>query len=126
MSPEREKKIVTQYKDFFPDFRGDPRKTCLAWGLEINDGWADLFETLCENISLLKPTDFCFTQVKEKFGMLRAYYSGGNEQISKLIMEAEEKSYKTCEKCGSHNQVGTRGRGWIVTLCDNCRYENNS
>lgn len=126
MSPERENKIVNKYPEYFPDFRGDPTKTCLAWGLDINDGWADLFESLCENINSLKPSDFCFIQVKEKFGGLRAYHSGGDERISKLIMIAEEESYRICERCGSRNQVGTRGRGWIVTLCDNCRYEENS
>lgn len=123
MSPERENHIVKSYPAFFPDFRGDESKTCLAFGLAIDDGWANLFETLCNDIHALNPSDFYWTQVKEKFGGLRAYYSGGDEQISKLVQEAEDRSYKICELCGSQNEVSATGRGWIKTLCSKCRHE---
>jgi hypothetical protein len=54
-------------------------------------------------------------QVKEKFGTLRFYYSGGDEYISGLVSMAESMSGVTCEECG---KPGTRtGGGWIKTVC---------
>lgn len=60
-------------------------------------------------------------QVKEKFGGLRFYYSGGDEYVDGLVAMAEALSYVTCEQCG---KVGKPNEiGWIVTLCDDCRKE---
>jgi hypothetical protein len=56
------------------------------------------------------------TQVKEKFGTLRFYYSGGDDFVDGVISFAENLSAVTCEKCGKPGK--TRGGGWIQTLCD--------
>jgi len=54
-------------------------------------------------------------QVKEKFGTLRFYYSGGDDYISGLVSMAESMSGVTCETCG---KPGTRtGGGWVKTVC---------
>ena len=54
-------------------------------------------------------------QVKEKFGTLRFYYSGGDDYISGLVSMAESMSGVTCETCG---KPGTQTRGgWIKTIC---------
>ena len=54
-------------------------------------------------------------QVKEKFGTLRFYYSGGDDYISGLVSMAESMSGITCEECG---KPGTStGGGWIKTAC---------
>jgi len=56
------------------------------------------------------------TQVKEKFGSLRFYYSGGDEYIEGLVRMAEAMSYVMCEECGA---PGTQTKsGWIRTLCE--------
>ena len=55
-------------------------------------------------------------QVKEKFGTLSFYYSGGDKYTSGLIAMAEHMSGITCETCGSPGTL--RGTGWIQTLCD--------
>ena len=55
-------------------------------------------------------------QVKEKFGTLRFYTNGGDEQIYGMIRMAESMSAVTCEECGAPGK--TRGRGWIYTACD--------
>ena len=56
------------------------------------------------------------SQVKEKFGSLRFYYSGGDEAIDGMVRIAEGMSGCTCEECGA---VGKgRSGGWIRTLCD--------
>lgn len=55
-------------------------------------------------------------QVKEKFGTLRFYYTGGDEHISGMVRMAESMSAVTCEECGVPGKQ-TSG-GWIRTLCD--------
>jgi hypothetical protein len=55
-------------------------------------------------------------QVKEKFGTLRFYYTGGDEYIRGMVTMAEAMSGTTCEECGNPGQL--RGRGWIYTACD--------
>ena len=54
-------------------------------------------------------------QVKEKFGTLRFYYTGGDDYISGLVSMAESMSGVTCETCG---KPGTStGGSWIKTAC---------
>ena len=58
-------------------------------------------------------------QVKEKFGTLRFYYHGGDEEISGMVRMAEAMSSVTCDVCG--NPGTTKGPGWIRTLCETHR-----
>lgn len=55
-------------------------------------------------------------QVKEKFGTLRFYYRGGDDQIRGMVRMAESMSAVTCEECGSPGKI--RGSEWFRTLCD--------
>lgn len=55
-------------------------------------------------------------QIKEKFGGLRFYYEGGDEQVYGMVRMAEAWADCTCETCG--NLGKRRGGGWIRTLCD--------
>ena len=57
-------------------------------------------------------------QVKEKFGTLRFYYSGGDEYISGMVTMAEAMSGVTCEECSAPAE--THGGGWIRTICQPC------
>lgn len=57
-------------------------------------------------------------QVKEKFGTLRFYYTGGDDEISGMVRMAESMSGVTCEECSAPAQ--THGPGWIRTICDVC------
>lgn len=121
MDTDIEKAIVEQYPEYFPDFRGDPAKTCLAWGLAIGNGWSGLFRQLCQDIRTTNPPpEFQFEQVKEKFGGLRAYFYGGTPAIAALVEAAENASFQTCESCGLTGNVTTEGR-WLKTLCADCR-----
>lgn len=55
-------------------------------------------------------------QIKEKFGGLRFYYSGGDAHIAGMVDMAESWAAHTCEKCG--NKGTRREGGWLRTLCD--------
>ena len=55
-------------------------------------------------------------QIKEKFGTLRFYYTGGDDEISGMVRMAESMSGVVCEECGAPGK--RRGSGWIYTACD--------
>ena len=57
-------------------------------------------------------------QVKEKFGTLRFYYSGGDDYISGMVSLAESLTGVTCESCGNVGE--RRGGGWVHTYCTPC------
>lgn len=57
-------------------------------------------------------------QVKEKFGTLRFYYSGGDDVIDGMVRMAESMSGVTCEECSAPAE--THGPGWIRTICNPC------
>ena len=71
---------------------------------ECDDGWFEIIYNLSEKIHEIDP-HVQATQVKEKFGGLRFYTNYGNEEINKVIREAESASLKTCEVCGTKENV---------------------
>jgi hypothetical protein len=54
--------------------------------------------------------------VKEKFGTLRFYYTGGDDIIDGMVQMAESMSGVTCEECGASGK--TKGGGWLSTRCE--------
>jgi hypothetical protein len=65
-------------------------------------------------------------QVKEKFGTLRFYYTGGDDVIDGMVRMAESMSGVTCERCGAYAETnwpksenGGIG-GWVRTICKPC------
>lgn len=63
-----------------------------------------------------KVTQVVADQVKEKFGTLRFYYSGGDRTIDGMVRMAEAMSSRVCEVCGIPGKRTTGG--WIRTLCE--------
>jgi hypothetical protein len=113
--------LRAKHPTFFRDLHGDPTKTCLSCGIECNDGWFDLLSKLCDDITGVDPPEnFCFAQIKEKFGGLRIYVDNGNDAIYNLLDELEKLSYTVCESCGTSEEVTSEG-SWIKTLCKTCR-----
>lgn len=64
------------------------------------------------------------SQIKEKFGGLRFYYSGGDAEISGMVRMAESWAGASCETCGAPGTSGSRG--WIKTLCATHRAESDA
>jgi hypothetical protein len=94
-------------------------------GVACGAGWFYILDKLCANIqhhidwknkSEIVVPQVTIDQIKEKFGCLRFYYSGGDEYISGMVTLAESMSGVTCEECGSIGE--RRSGGWIRTLCD--------
>lgn len=127
MQDELQQKLFEKYPNLFENRHKSIQESCMAWGIECDDGWYDIIDNLCneitqnENIAKDKIDyqPFKFDQVKEKFGGLRAYSSGGNDYTRGLKHMAEAMSYCICEHCGNKGRPNTSG--WIATLCDNCR-----
>lgn len=54
-------------------------------------------------------------QVKEKFGTMRFYYSGGDHGIASIVAFAEDLTNHVCERTGAPGTMCKRG-GWYKTL----------
>jgi hypothetical protein len=143
MKKELDEALCTKYPKIFRDRHGDMKETLMCWGFECGDGWYNIIDQLCANIQhhidwSYKNKDWdvkwneehpddprtirevvpqvVAVQIKEKFGTLRFYYNGGDDQIFGMVRMAESMSSVTCEECGSPGE--TRGPGWIRTLCN--------
>jgi len=55
-------------------------------------------------------------QVKEKFGTLRFYYSGGDDYVRGMVNMSESMSAVTCETCGNAGEL--RDEGWYYVSCN--------
>ena len=94
-------------------------------GSHMREGWYDLVLELDDAISKIYPL-YTVDQVKEKFGGLR-YYIGilpdilpdeQHDEIYRLIHEAEEKSFKICDICGSTGKTMKVGQWLMATRCE--------
>lgn len=137
--------LYEKYPDIFQNRLKTPMQSCMSFGVECNLGWYEIISTVCWMIkqheenkewtrkylekndperlaSLPEYFPVKFDQVKEKYGGLRLYFSGGDEYVEGLVSMAEAMSYKICEVCGNKGQPNKGG--WISTLCDDCRNKN--
>lgn len=117
MNRELEAKLVKKYPEIFKNIYGDPKQTCMCFGIECGDGWYDLLDRTCEALSKIEPVPVA-EQIKEKYGGLRFYVGSATDEQFQIIDAAETESYEICERCGAPGRP--RGKGWITTLCDEC------
>ena len=137
MTEDEDKVLCEKYPKIFKNRNGSIQETCMAWGFECGSGWFDIIDILCHEIqnhvdwqskdlseeekeSLQVVAD----QVKEKFGTLRFYYSGGDDVIEGMVSMAESISHRICEECGCPGDP--RKGSWIKTLCDKCDDERKT
>jgi hypothetical protein len=94
-------------------------------GFAVGKGWYPVLEILCANIQShidwkvkqgVEIAQVEVNQIKEKFGGLRFYYTGGDDTISGMVRMAEAWADTACETCGGIGK--RRGGGWVRTLCD--------
>lgn len=86
------------------------------------DGWFDLIDTACQLIErhLVNTPEMPFNllQVKEKFGTMSFYYSGGDEYIRGVVNQAMAMSGSICEVSGDAGTMHITNRGWIRTVSE--------
>lgn len=113
-----EKSLSEKYPKMFPQPYG---------GIAVGEGWWPIIQALCSSIQShidwrnrqlvgLPVPQVTVDQIKEKFGGLRFYYEGGDEQVRGMVSMAESWASKTCEICGVPATKQTTG--WIKTVCD--------
>ena len=95
------------------------------FGVECGKGWHKLIQPIIDyiteyNKNKAKEEQIQILQIKEKWGYLNIYTNFGNDELYKLIDEAENKSLTVCEDCGSEEEVGMRLTGWYTTMCLDC------
>jgi len=117
---DREEEIKKKYPKIFGS---NQENTHRHFMFECNSGWFDLIDILCGKIQSRVDRhsleQVVALQVKEKFGGLRFYCSGGDDVTDAYVEFAESLSYKTCENCGIPGQSRSV-RGWVHTSCDSC------
>lgn len=123
MKQELQQKLYDDFPDLYQQRHLSIQASCMPWGFDCGEGWFSLIYDLSKKITAIAP-DVQATQVKEKFGGLRFYFSGGNDEVYELVDAAEDESYKICENCGSRDGV-TQSKGWIRTECEKCRSIKN-
>jgi hypothetical protein len=102
-------------------------------GFAVGAGWYPILEALCANIQSHidwrekqgnAVPQVVVEQIKEKFGGLRFYYQGGDEQIHGMVRMAEAWAANCCEECCAPGK--SRNGGWIRTLCDQHEAEHQT
>jgi hypothetical protein len=126
MSPELQDSLITKYPEQFKNLKY----------IECDDGWYEMLSRLCYIVHnrvdykkrINEPLEhFQWSQIKEKFGGLRAYCYGADEYVCGAIEMAESMSYITCEVTGEKGKVRYKKfdenrqpiPAWVKTLCDN-------
>jgi hypothetical protein len=145
MKQELDALLCEKYPKMMVNRNKNMQETCMCWGFDCGDGWFNILNQLMGNIQhhidwkekqrtwniewnkehpdeprvIPEPIpQVTLDQVKEKFGTLRFYYTGGDDYISGMVTMAEAMSGTTCEGCGN---VGERkGGGWVHTYCEPC------
>lgn len=89
--------------------------------IECDDGWFNLLDYLCATLECYLTystrSKNYFTQIKEKFGILRVYVKEpGDKYIDGVLSFAEVISVNFCEVCGNHAKL--RPGSWIRSLCN--------
>ena len=127
MKQELDKLLCEKYPKMMVNRNKNMQETCMCWGFECGDGWFNILDQLMGNIQHHIDwknrkeevvAQVTLDQVKEKFGTLRFYYSGGDDAIDGMVRMAESMSGVTCEECSAPAQ--THGPGWIRTICEPC------
>ena len=134
MKQELDELLCTKYPKMMVNRNKDMKETCMCWGFECGNGWFNILDQLMSNIQhhidwnnqnfekgykqYKQVAQVTLDQVKEKFGTLRFYYTGGDDAIDGMVRMAESMSGVTCEECSAPAQ--THGPGWIRTICEPC------
>jgi hypothetical protein len=120
-----------------------------GWTDIANRLFADL-DAMMDNVEAKK---FAVIQIKEKFAGLRVYWELGKEKtmvidtissgsaqrldkppekrpalfnrIKARVAQASQEAAQTCQRCGNGG-ASAGGSGWIVTLCQTCRAQQDS
>ena len=113
----RESRAMNKGLDALIQFKAGKDKTPTDWDIERAEDAMAIGVKITPKVNWIR-----VEQIKEKFGGLRFYYQGGDDEISGMVTMAEIWAGRTCETCGNKGQ--SRRGGWIRTLCDTHEQEH--
>ena len=139
MDQELQNQLYEKYPQFFVNKDKTPMESPMCFGIETGNGWYEILSNVCWMIKqhednkrwrkeYLQKNDpeklkqepeyfpVKFDQVKEKYGGLRLYFSGGDDYVEGLVSMAEAISYYMCEICGNKGEANKGG--WISVRCE--------
>ena len=146
MRQELDQLLCEKYPKMMVNRNKSMMETCMCWGFDCGDGWYNILNQLMGDIQhhidwkekqhnwavewnkkhpdelrevLELVPQVTLDQVKEKFGTLRFYYTGGDDIIYGMVRMAESMSSVICEECGNPGEI--KRDGWLVTLCETHR-----
>lgn len=103
MTPEHDRALCEAFPRLYRERHAPVTESGMGWGFACGDGWFSILWELSRAISghaERAGLDPVVRQVKEKFGELRVYVEGGDDEIERLVEEAVELSRGTCGACG--------------------------
>ena len=105
MNKELQDELFGRYPAIFVENNLAPNESALGRGVECDDGWLTLIETLCRVLQAetnqVEAPQVVATQIKEKFGTLRFRVRNASERQRAMIEFAEAMSERICETCGA-------------------------
>lgn len=130
---EFDKMVCEKWPELFRQRHLPRTETCLCWGLDIGNGWFPLIWEMCEKLDFIRRSfDIVveFTQIKSKYGSLRAYVSYSCPKVNDKITNDEDaflvfdivedvigkyqrESAYTCSKTGEWYYKKITIGGWI-------------
>jgi len=139
MDQELQNKLYEKYPQFFVNKDKTPMESPMCFGIEVQNGWYEILSNVCWMIrqhednkrwrkKYLEENDpeklaaepeyfpVKFDQIKEKYGGLRLYFTGGDDYVEGLVSMAEAISYYVCEICGNKGEANKGG--WISVRCE--------
>lgn len=136
MNTELQNQLYEKYPQLFVNKDKTPMQSPMCFGIETGEGWYDIISSLCWMIKQYEDSvvwqtqwkqktepeyksDYFpvkFDQIKEKYGGLRVYFSGGDQYVEGLVSMAEAMSYHICDVCGNKGEANKGG--WISVRCE--------
>ena len=122
---QKERLDINDYEALQEEERYNDKLPFTLFGIECGKGWFSLIEPIINyidgyNKDKENPDEQIeILQIKEKYGTLRIYTSFGNDELFRMIDEAERESEHVCEFCGSRENIGET-QGYYMTCCRSC------
>lgn len=94
--------------------------------IECGNGWLKIIEILLEEADQWNKTctseysKIHISQIKEKYGSLRFYHSGGNDIFVGMVKMAERMTKNICESCGFLGKINPND-SYMKCECRECR-----
>ena len=89
-----------------------------GWNTAFGEQWASEIQDVIDKMPESKRSEVHILDLKEKYGVLRQYFSYHTDELDEVIRKYEKISKNTCVLCGA--PATKISVGWISPYCDEC------